>query len=142
MFSFKTVSQGSSPHIHSSSLSNTLTCSKYHIPPFKHPTQTPDDKGNLKTLKRDISSFYQFFLKLGSLLITYVTNILNSPNALQESQRNTPTLDENPKYQNTTISQLYALKFDHNFKKVYPQVLVLFPLSYKPTRNIFYTNNS
>ena len=39
---------------------NTLTCSKDHIPPFKYPTQTPDDKGNLKTLKREISSFFSF----------------------------------------------------------------------------------
>ena len=79
---------------------------------------------------------------MGSLLILYIINILNYFNTLQESHHNTPTLDENPQYQNAKISQLHALQFGHKFKEVYPQVLILIPLSYKPTRNIFYTHNT
>ena len=83
---------------------NTLTCSKDHIPPFKHQTQTPDDKQNLKMLKREISSFFSHFQNTGQLLNMHINNILNYFKTLQESQHNTPTLDENPQYQNATIS--------------------------------------
>ena len=53
-----------------------------------------------------ISSIFQ---KLGSQVTLYIVNILNYFKTLQELQHNTPTLDENPQYQNATILVILGL---------------------------------
>ena len=56
-----------------------------------------------KKRKMRISSNFQ---KLGSLLIVHTINILHYFKILQELQYNSPKLDENPQYQNATISSI------------------------------------
>ena len=93
-------------------------------------TQTPNEgprqqrkPQNAKTRNVLIPSIY---LENWQLLIICIINILNYFKTLQESQHHPPTLDENPQYQNATISLIQAPISTTKPRVVYTQVLILF----------------